>query len=214
MYIRKLLEVFSQIKQGWEFALSLYALSLKIAHLKIELPWVIRCCCSLKKRNFERIPLIALYKRAAMSKSLLSLFKKDQCQWFTREPLFHSKKNERFARKKSYFSPCFLQFFTVFPLSMLKSDSLPSLFIPLLFFKELLWANRSCLSLQKEWLWVIRSHCSLQKSHGSDALISKRESLFRSVAHKKDSDLLNKPKSKFPTLKLCTYQLTVLWNLQ
>ena len=123
---------------------------------------MIRCCCSLKKSNFERIPLIALYKRAAMSKSLLSLFKKDQCQWFTRESLFHSKKKERFARKKSYFSPCFLQFFTVVPLSMLKSDSLPSLFIPLLFFKELLWANRSCLSLQKsdcEWF----AHIALYK---------------------------------------------------
>ena len=166
-----------------------------------------------------------------MSKSLLSLFKKDQCQWFTRESLFHSKNKERFARKKSYFSPCFLQFFTVFPLSMLKSDSLPSLFIPLLFFKELLWVNRSCLSLQKSnheqialvalykrVAWANRSCCSLncsccslQKSGRS--LKKSRRAKERNIRFsewialllfrsQRTSDSLKKPNSEFPTL-LC-----------
>ena len=89
-------------------------------------------------------------------------------------------------------------FFTAFPLFMPKSESLLSLFDPLLFFinsdrsdllqslftKEQLWANRSCRSLQKSYSFMSKS-------------------LFRS---QKMSNLLEEPKSKCPTLHfgLCT----------
>ena len=65
-------------------ALSLFALSLKIAHikewlweicsccfLKNEPPWVNRSCRSLQKSNSEQIALVTLFKRATLSKSLL-----------------------------------------------------------------------------------------------------------------------------------------------
>ena len=68
--------------QGWEldlslFALrsSLFALSLKIALLK-ERPWAIHSPRSLKKRDCERITLVALYKR--VTRANRSLTKSDQ----------------------------------------------------------------------------------------------------------------------------------------
>ena len=50
------------------FALLLYVLTLKIAHIKERL-WAICSRHSLKKNDCERIAL-ALYKRATMSESL------------------------------------------------------------------------------------------------------------------------------------------------
>ena len=95
-------------------------------------------CCSLKKSDHEWISLVALYKRATMSKLLTSLFTKE---WW-----------ERIARI------FYCSFHHVF-------DN---------FFSFLcLRANRSCLS-----------------------------SLLRSFAHKKTSNLPEKPKTEFPTLDL------------
>ena len=48
-----------EIIQGWEFALSLFALLLKIAQI-IEQLWAIHSCCSLKKGYRELIALVAL----------------------------------------------------------------------------------------------------------------------------------------------------------
>ena len=62
------------------FALLLFALSLKIAHIKERL-CSIRSCCSLRKSklsNREWIALVALYKRKTVSESLSWLFKKEQ----------------------------------------------------------------------------------------------------------------------------------------
>ena len=64
------------------FALRSFALSHKIVHFK-ERPWVIYYWCSLKKSDCEQITLVALLKRAKVSKSLSSLFTKEQ-QWANR----------------------------------------------------------------------------------------------------------------------------------
>ena len=67
--------------QGWKlcssFAHSLFALLVKITHFKERL-WAIRSCRSFKKSNPEQIALIAFYKRATVSKLLLSLFTKER----------------------------------------------------------------------------------------------------------------------------------------
>ena len=78
--------------QGWEFALSLFTLLLKITNfkkqatvsdlrsplLKKERPWANHYRRSLKKSDHVQIALVALYKRATMSESLSSLFKKER----------------------------------------------------------------------------------------------------------------------------------------
>ena len=86
------------------FTHSLFALLLKIAHFK-ERPWVIRSCHSLKKSDYKyvQIALISLYQTDSVSKSLSSLFKKEQCEWFTRYSSKLRTKNEQFAQRKSYF---------------------------------------------------------------------------------------------------------------
>ena len=91
--------------QGWEFALLL-----KIAHFK-ERPWAICSHHSLKKSEFKQIAkkmsdslkknhifvcfdsfyflaLVALYKRATMSDSLLLLFTKERQERVT---IFHEQ---------------------------------------------------------------------------------------------------------------------------
>ena len=108
-----------------------------------------------------------------MSESLSSLFTKEQI----------ALKNERFVQLLLYFSFVFL---TAFLLFMPKSESLPSLFAPSIFFKEpqepfaLVTLHKRAtirellLSLfTKEQPRAICSCCSLQKSHGSDSLFSR-----------------------------------------
>ena len=98
--------------QGWEFAISLFTLSHKIALLK-ERPWVIRSRRSLKTSDESE-----------------SVFNKERREWFTRflrtnrTFALSLSKIERFARNNSLFSPCFWQFFTAFPIVMPKSESL------------------------------------------------------------------------------------------
>ena len=112
--------------QGRDSALSVFALTLKIAHIKERL-WSIRSHCSinlscrsLQKSDHERIAL--------------DFFKKDRPQRFACDSGKSLSKNDRFARKNVFFK-WLLQFFTVSPLFMLKSESLPSLFAQLLFYR-------------------------------------------------------------------------------
>ena len=140
-------------------------------------------------------------------------------------------KNERFTRKNSMKIVFFICFFPVFPLFMPKSESLPSLFAQLLFFKELLWANHSGCSKQKsdrerfapvalykratmsdsfrslmtkDQPWAIHSGLSWQKSNGS-------ESLFCSFAHKKRANRSKNRWSNFqPWSDICVAKLYII----
>ena len=100
---------------SWEFALLLFALSLKKSHIKEQL-WAICSRRSLKKNDSEQITL--------------NFFKKEQCQWFAHDSSEGLLKHEWFAWKKLIFH----LFFTVFALFMPKSSSLPLLFAQSLFF--------------------------------------------------------------------------------
>ena len=64
-----------------------FTLLLKISHFKEQL-WAIRSCRSLQK-----------------SKSLLLLFKKEQCEWFARDASESLAKSERFTQKIDSFPP-------------------------------------------------------------------------------------------------------------
>ena len=86
------------------------------------------------------------------------------------ESHFRSKKTSESLKKMYCFHPVFDSF-------------------SLLFLFVCPRVNRSC-----------RSFFSLQNSDGSDLLLEKSELLFRSLAHKKKSDLHEKPQSEFPTL--------------
>ena len=70
------------VHQGWEFALSLFALSLKIAYIKGRL-WAIRSHLSLKKSDLESIAPVALVTKEWFAffheRIALSLTKND---WF------------------------------------------------------------------------------------------------------------------------------------
>ena len=129
--------------QSWEFALSL-----KIAHVK-EWPWANRSCRSLKW--------------AAVSESLLSLFKKDR-----RKQIAFKEQHKRFARKKSNFSHVFDSFSQFSPLFMPISESLS-----LLFHTYLKRDRRSSLS------------SLFSKERKSKLLIFVSEWLFPSFTHKK-----------------------------
>ena len=136
-----------------------------------------------------------------MSDSLSSLFKMSDHELIA---------ISLFCWKKFVFFTCFWQFFTVFPLFMPKSESLPSLFVPLLFFKV---RQNSCCSLQKsdhEQIAPLAIYKRATVSNSIPSLFTKelREQftlfqeriailLFRS---QKTSDSLEKPKSEFPTL--------------
>ena len=85
--------------QGWEFALLLFTLSLKIALLKKE-TWAI---CSLQRVTW----VIHLFFFRANRTFILLLFK-----------------NEWFAQIFFIVSPCFQQFLTAFPIFMPKTNRL------------------------------------------------------------------------------------------
>ena len=146
------------------FAQMFFARLLKIAH-----------GCSLQKCDPEPFAHFALYKRATVSdysrhslkKSHIneSLFKTEQCEWSAHDLSGLLEKNERFALKFCIFH----MFFTVFPLLILKSELLLSLFLHFLFFKERLewFASIALHSFVLFWraTWAICSHRSLQKSN-------------------------------------------------
>ena len=71
---------------GWEFALSLLHSLLFLSKSLI-----------IRSDN-ERFAHVALYKRATVSDSLMSLFTKEQCEWFTSDLNRLLIKNERFAQ--------------------------------------------------------------------------------------------------------------------
>ena len=93
------------------------------------------------------------------------------------------KQNQMVASDPVVIGSVFDSFSLLSPLYMPMSKSLLLLFAPLLFTKEQSWAN--C------------SRCSLKKSDESNLLFFESELLFCSP---KMSDLLEKPKSEFPTL--------------
>ena len=113
---------------------------------------------------------------------------------------FRSQKTSDSPRKKVVFFIMF--FFTVFPLFMPKSELLSSLFADSLFTKEQITLvtlfKRANLS---DSLWSLLT----KEQHDQFALFPERIaiSLFRS---QKTSDLLKKPKSEFPTLKIFPLQ--------
>ena len=75
-------------------------------------------------------------------------------------------------------------FWLFFLFCMPDSESLLLLFAHSLFFKERL--ERFTPVMTKEWPGAIRSGRSLQKSGGRDSLFFRSESLFCSLAHKKE----------------------------
>ena len=114
------------------FALSLLVLLLKIAHISKQL-LATRSHPSLKKSDREWIALVTLYKRATVSESLSSLFKKEwlwaNCSQFllkrVTSVIYSFKKSNvnDYSQKttdsleKNIFVVCFCQFLTVFPSS-------------------------------------------------------------------------------------------------
>ena len=115
-----------------------------------------------------------------MSKSLLLLFKKERCEWFA----FLLSKIERFNRKNLYFSYVFKSFSLLFPFLCPRANGYCRSLVCRLFLKSNGSDSLSSL-FTKERPWAIHSHSFLQKSNGSDSLVSKNESLFRSFAHRK-----------------------------
>ena len=115
----------------------LFALLLNITHFK-KRPWAICSRRSLQKRN--------------MSELLSSLFKKDWCEWFSRDSSKSLAKNEWFHEKFVFL------YVLVFPRFIPKSESLRS------FLKSDL-SDSLRLLIIKEQLCVICSGCSWQKSN-------------------------------------------------
>ena len=70
----------STVLQGWEFALLLFALSLKITLFK-ERSWAIRCCCSLKKSDHEQM-LMSLFTKEWREWIALTALKKERIDWY------------------------------------------------------------------------------------------------------------------------------------
>ena len=106
--------------------------------------------------------------------------------------------NEECSKKFIFYVQyVFFSFSLLFPFFMPKSESLPSLFAQLLFFKEQ-WEQLALVTLDKRaTMSYLLSLLMTKKSDGSDLLIFTNESLFCS---QKMSDLLEKPMSKSPTL--------------
>ena len=100
----------------------------------------------------------------------------------------------------------FLIVFTVFPLCMPKSKQLLLLFAPLLFYKEQ-GEHFALVALYKR-VAVSNSLPSLfKKEQNRDSLFGKERITFFFFCSHKTSDLLEKPKSKFPTLLIVTLNL-------
>ena len=84
---------------------------------------------SFQWSNHEQIVLVAHYNRVTVSELLLSLFKIEQCEWFTRESLFCSQKTRDLLKKIHSFHHVLTVFpFPSFPLPIVLRDSLLSLF--------------------------------------------------------------------------------------
>ena len=147
--------------------------------------------------------LVALYKRATMSKTLSISFKKSDITdlLVIRANCSHKTSD---SLEKTYFSYVFDSFSQFSSLYMPKSESLPSLFDQSLFLKE----GRERFTTKK-WPWANPSRCSLQMSDRerfAPIAYDKRATgaicsfswANRFFTHK--NDLLKKPMSEFPTL--------------
>ena len=106
-------------------------------------------------------------QKSNVSKSLLSLFKKELREWFTRDSSKLLAKNERFARKICFFW-MFLQFFPCF---RPKIESFPSLLAQLICFKEQLerWER---FTLFCKWI-ALSLFCSQKTSESLEKLMIK-----------------------------------------
>ena len=143
-----------------------------------EQPWVNSSCRSLKKSDHERIALLALYKRATVSKLLSSY-----CTYYSyvfdsfslhASPLFKPKSE---SLKLLFAPPVILkeqqeQFALV---TLYKRVTMIALVAP--YKRATLYKSLPSL-ISKEQPWAIRSLGSLQKSNGSNSLFFVSESLF------------------------------------
>ena len=91
-----------------------------------------------------------------MNKSLSLHFTKEQCEWFAH---FYESialwltKNERFAQTNFFFSICFWQFFTTFPLALYKR-------VTVTLYKRAMWVNCSF-----SWANAFSLFCSQKTSN-------------------------------------------------
>ena len=138
--------------------------------------------------------LVALYKRATMSKTLSISFKKSDITdlLVIRANCSHKTSD---SLEKTYFSYVFDSFSQFSSLYMPKSESLPSLFDQSLFLKEgrerftlvalslykkVTMSKSLPLLFTNERPWAVCSHCLWQKSDWSDLLFFLSKSLFHS----------------------------------
>ena len=138
----------------------------------------------IKDRPWANLSLCSLQKSDCRSL-------KKKCEWFARNSSESLLKTSNLLEKIHIFR----LLFTAFPLFMPKSESLPSLFAPSLFFKEQPWANRSCRSLQKGNRERFAPVTFYKRATGA---ISSFSTANRSFAHKKKK-FAWKPNSEFPT---------------
>ena len=152
--------------QGWKFALSLFALSLKIARIE---EWLWAICSLIWATASESLLLLFTKQRLRANRSPCSVKRATWVirSWFERITL----KNKRFAQKIHIFC-MLLKVFHCFSPFLRANHSHRSLL-----------SNRiDSLSFlfTKERLWAICSRPSWQKSDRSTLLFFTRESLFRS----------------------------------
>ena len=169
--------MFWEVKAG--LGICSFGLLLKIAHIKEQL-WAICSRHSLKKSRRERIALVAIYKRATVSKSLsISLNKGDISE-------FLMKKNILFVR--------FWLFLTVFPPFYAQEWMAPVALCSVALFERAAWAICSFYSLKNSNHEQIASVALYKRATMSVSLLSPMtkerlecmsESLVCPFAHKK-----------------------------
>ena len=140
---------------------------------KKEQPWANQSCLSLKKRDHERIALVALYKRVTVSESLSIFLKRVAlviCSWFEQTALKRVNRSRR-----SSFSCSFLKIDGIDSLFTLYKRATVSKPLPLLFTKERSWMNRSRWSVKKS----DRSNLLFFTSKPMIEFPTLRKSLFR-----------------------------------
>ena len=125
---------------------------------------------------------------------LSSLFKKERISDLFMICSFALKKRAICCKKIRSFHNFFDSFFTVIPLFMLKSKSLPSLFAPFFVWKER-QEQFSLFALYKRATVSDKLPPLLKKEQNSESLVFCEQIAIT-------SDSLEKPKSEFPTLSV------------
>ena len=152
--------------------------------------------------------------------TVLLLFKKEQCEWFTRDSSRLLAKNKQFAKKNPYFLYVFDSFSLLCCLLLFKREW----FNYSALYKRATWANHSCHSFKKshvgnllrslmtiEWPWAICSGRSWQKSEGSYLLFFlTSELLIHSFANKND-ERNSQPCQRETISLLIRQRLAVFW---